>query len=73
MGSVVGAWRGVAVAEFPADAEAEVNQGRDADHEANEGVEPFEGDGGEDTEATPVGHAVASYTRDRVTPLIIAR
>ena len=41
------------------DAEAEVNQGRDADHEADEGVELVEGDDGEKAERTVIRHAVA--------------
>jgi len=38
---------GVAVAEFAADAEAEVNEGREADRQADVGVEAFEGGEGE--------------------------
>ena len=41
--SVLGGGFGVAVADLTADAQAEVNQGREADHEADVGVEAFEG------------------------------
>lgn len=56
--------RAMAVEIFATDAEAEIYQGRDADHEADEGVEAFEGDDGEDTEAASVGHGVAEDGND---------
>lgn len=54
----------MAVEVFATDAEAEVNEGRDTDHEADEGVEAFEGDDGEDTEAAPIRHGVTEDGKD---------
>jgi hypothetical protein len=57
--SVFGGGLGVAVPEFPADAEAEVNEGREADHEADVGVETFECREGEKAYSTVVRDGVA--------------
>ena len=42
-----------------ADAEAEVEQGREADEEADDGVEAFEGDDGDQAEGAVIGDGVA--------------
>ena len=57
--SVLGGGLGVAVAYFPADAQAEVNQGREADHEADVGVEAFEGRKGEKAYRAEIRYGVA--------------
>ena len=57
--SILGARRVVAAAELVADAEAEVEQGREADEEADDGVEAFEGDDGDPAEGAVIGDGVA--------------
>ena len=57
--SVFGGGLGVAVADFAADAQAEVNEGREADHEADIGVEAFKGREREKADRTVVRHGVA--------------
>jgi hypothetical protein len=50
---------GVPISELVADAEAEVEQGREADEEADDGVEAFEGDDGDQAEGAVIGDGVA--------------
>ena len=50
---------GVPISELVADAEAEVEQGREADEEADDGVEAFEGDDGDPAEGAVIGDGVA--------------
>jgi hypothetical protein len=47
-----------------ADAEAEVEQGREADEEADDGVEAFEGDDGDQAEGPVIGDGVAEKRGD---------
>ena len=56
--SVFGLGLGVAVAYFPADAQAEVDEGREADHQPDVGVEAFEGRKGEKAYRAVVRHWV---------------
>lgn len=60
-GSILGARRVIAATQLVPDAEAEVNQGRETDEEADDGVEVLQGEGGEETDESPVGHGVADY------------
>ena len=48
-----------------ADAEAEVDQGREADEEADDGVEAFEGDDGDQAEGAVIGDGVAEKRGQR--------